>query len=244
MDVLLAFLILFLFAAIILMFPVLLLIGWRAQRLVWGKSYSEKGWINLWAHRWYRAIERSRAKQAERAELARQLNAAKEDAPARAAIKAEKSTFALPPAAEAEDRLEEAFERFRDGDLSLADYRSLIENEIEDAELQRDWLREDRRTMDRDLYALEMEDVKAALEAAKWRLKWVDDRQYKDQFKRDGFEESGKWARFAYVDHHGEITSRSITNWERRGTYILGWDRDKRAERTFRQDRIRDWEAG
>lgn len=72
----------------------------------------------------------------------------------------------------------------------------------------------------------------------------ISDRAYKDQFKRAGFGDSGKWARFAYADADGRESRRQIVNWQQRGPYIVGYDRSKKGERTFRQDRISDWQAG
>lgn len=145
---------------------------------------------------------------------------------------------------DADARLEIAFASFRSGALSRAAYRELIEGEISAARERNRELRAMRREMHPKLYEIESEDVEADLEAAEWRLRWIEDQEYGDQFRRDGFADAGKWARFEYADHHGEITQRSISNWEQRGPYIVGWDRDRRAERTFRQDRISSWASG
>jgi predicted DNA-binding transcriptional regulator YafY len=59
-----------------------------------------------------------------------------------------------------------------------------------------------------------------------------------------GWANRGKWARFDYVDADGKATHRQIVNWEKRGAYIVGYDRSRDAERTFRQDRIEGWVAG
>lgn len=140
--------------------------------------------------------------------------------------------------------MEIAFASFRSGALSLTAYREVIEGEISAAGDRKRELRAMRAEMHPDLFEFESENVEADLEAAEWRLRWIDDREFGDQFKREGFADAGEWARFEYADHHGEITQRSISNWEQRGPYIVGWDRDRRAERTFRQDRISSWASG
>lgn len=56
--------------------------------------------------------------------------------------------------------------------------------------------------------------------------------------------EIGRWARFEYVDADGQISNRSVTMWEKRGRYIVGYDRSRKDERTFRQDRISKWICG
>lgn len=63
-------------------------------------------------------------------------------------------------------------------------------------------------------------------------------------YSDDSIPDRGKWARFEYEDHNGSSSSRDITMWEKRGIYIVGYDRAQKAERTFRQDRISNWRCG
>jgi hypothetical protein len=74
--------------------------------------------------------------------------------------------------------------------------------------------------------------------------RWIKDQAYKTSISRDGFGERGKWASFEYVGADGVITKRTVAMWEKRGAYIVGYDRTRKEERTFRQDRISDWVSG
>jgi len=73
---------------------------------------------------------------------------------------------------------------------------------------------------------------------------WKTRDDYLAEYSRPGFAEKGKWARFEYSDHNGNSSKRSVTMWERRGIYIVGYDRSRKEERTFRQDRISGWISG
>lgn len=55
--------------------------------------------------------------------------------------------------------------------------------------------------------------------------------------------EKGKLATFIYSDADGVVTYRRIRNWRSRYAYIEGFCLDRQEERTFRKDRIEDWEA-
>lgn len=55
--------------------------------------------------------------------------------------------------------------------------------------------------------------------------------------------EKGKLATFVYSDADGVVTDRRIRNWRSRYAYIEGFCLDRQEERTFRKDRIEDWEA-
>jgi hypothetical protein len=236
----------FVIVGFVLLIPVFFflfaLVAWRTQMLIWGKGkYPETGWLNQWAHRWARSVAYHRKHREEWR---------KANPPKPKAVKSPKAApvpvapASPPDDSSADSRLDEEFEKFKRDRISLDDYRDAIEFEMDDAKTRRAELRAEKRYMDSYLYELEMEEVEADIEAAEWRLQWVKDHEYKNQFKRDGFAESGKWARFDYVDKDGEISKRNIANWEQRGAYIVGWDRAKKAERTFRQDRISDWVSG
>lgn len=54
--------------------------------------------------------------------------------------------------------------------------------------------------------------------------------------------EKGAEARFVYVDYHGEVTDRTIRNWRSDGFYVHGFCLTRRESRTFRKDRIEDWQ--
>ncbi|MBX9859005.1 MAG: hypothetical protein K2Y20_05355 [Sphingomonas sp.] len=55
--------------------------------------------------------------------------------------------------------------------------------------------------------------------------------------------ETGKLATFVYSDADGVVTDRRIRNWRSRYAYIEGFCLDRREKRTFRKDRIEDWQA-
>lgn len=141
-------------------------------------------------------------------------------------------------------RLLRELRRFQGGHVDIDEYRQTVLDEIKDIKSAIEDLKEDRDDMDRDDYRDEMDERKADLEQCRTALNRIDDREYKQRIAVDGFAERGKWARFEYVDADGVITTRSISNWERRGPYIAGFDRSKKSERTFRQDRISEWVSG
>jgi hypothetical protein len=141
-------------------------------------------------------------------------------------------------------RLSVEFERLKADCITLDEYKSLVDEALADVKQEMADTRQCRRDMDPDDFDFEMERLEADLDECRWRLKWIDDQQYKASISRDGFGEKGKWARFEYVDNDGVVTERSITMWEKRGAYIVGYDRSRKAERTFRQDRISDWTSG
>lgn len=53
---------------------------------------------------------------------------------------------------------------------------------------------------------------------------------------------SGSCARFTYVDRDGVVTDREVRNWRSSGAYINGVCIAGRGYRTFRKDRIDDWQ--
>lgn len=73
---------------------------------------------------------------------------------------------------------------------------------------------------------------------------WEDRQRWIADLDRGDIEPAGRWARFEYVDRDGVITNREIATWEKRGAYVVGFDRERRGERTFRQDRISAWTSG
>lgn len=141
-------------------------------------------------------------------------------------------------------RLTSAFEHHRDGYSTIEVYAAEVREVQSDVKEMIALTRSSRKDMDPYENEAEMEQLEADLEECRWRLKWIDDQQYKASITRDGFAERGKWARFEYVDNDGVMSNRSITMWEKRGGYIVGYDRSRKAERTFRQDRISDWKSG
>lgn len=74
-------------------------------------------------------------------------------------------------------------------------------------------------------------------------------RDYDDDFLDIEFDdrwyagETGKSATFTYVDADGVITDRRVGNWRSEGIYVRAYCLDRRASRTFRKDRIEDWEG-
>lgn len=98
--------------------------------------------------------------------------------------------------------------------------------------------------MEPDQYDEDLAELEDDLAECGWHRDWAESRRYKDSISREGFADNGKWARFEYIDHHGATTKRTITRWEKRGAYIVGYDKSRGAERTFRQDRINAWVSG
>lgn len=129
-------------------------------------------------------------------------------------------------------------------DISLEEYRDIVDTEWEVARDAIAELASREHDVHPDVYELEAEQAREALEAAEWRRRWVRDRQYQDQFQRGGFGESGKWARFDYIDANGASSKREIVMWQSRGPYIVGLDKSRGEERNFRQDRISNWASG
>lgn len=54
---------------------------------------------------------------------------------------------------------------------------------------------------------------------------------------------TGKKAYIEYVDFHGEVTEREITNWKYYENYIVGYCLLRHEKRTFKVDRILNWSA-
>lgn len=141
-------------------------------------------------------------------------------------------------------RLNAMYEDYRAGLATLDDYEAAIVSEAEGIRERSAHLRENRRLYDAEQYDAEKDQLDEDRDAVQWRMRWLSGERLRLKNSRTDFEPAGKWARFEYVDADGVITNRHIVNWERRGAYIVGHDKDRREERTFRQDRISDWLAG
>jgi|GEM_PF-3838306 len=55
--------------------------------------------------------------------------------------------------------------------------------------------------------------------------------------------ETGTRATFEYVDGDGVVSEREVRNWESRSIYINAYCLLRRRTRTFRKDRIENWDA-
>ena len=55
--------------------------------------------------------------------------------------------------------------------------------------------------------------------------------------------QAGRYATFTYVDADGVVTDRKVSNWRSDGAYVEAFCLDRRASRTFRKDRIEDWQG-
>lgn len=144
----------------------------------------------------------------------------------------------------AEGRLQEAYDQMVSGDITLADYRERILEEQKDYRDNLEALRLDRPSMPREEYEDERDRLEDDKEAIRWRLQWVNDKVSEKTDRPDWLDNSGKWARFVYVDDAGNEGRREIVNWTVRGRYVVGYDRKAKTEKTFRHDRISDWSAG
>ncbi|WP_408586566.1 hypothetical protein [Novosphingobium sp.] len=143
-----------------------------------------------------------------------------------------------------EERLTNLFDQHRTGAIGLEEYRAGVQEELADCDEAILLHRRSQGDMDADDYQAELEELEDEREECRWRLKWIADQEYKASISREGFPEQGKWARFEYTDADGEVSKRTIAMWQKRGAYIVGFDRSRKAERTFRQDRISDWVCG
>ena len=138
------------------------------------------------------------------------------------------------------------FAKWKLGEITLVDYRREVEECAEWVAGERVKIVDEQslKYLDADLQQEFVDELEQAEESISWRLRWLDDREYKQSLEVAGFPESGTWARFSYVSQDGQASARDISNWERRGPYIVGYDRQRTGERTFRQDRITDWKSG
>jgi len=146
--------------------------------------------------------------------------------------------------ANTDDRLGLMFDNYRAGSATLDEYEAAIKAEAESIKERAAELRANRKLHGKDYCEAEKEQLDEDRDAVQWRRRWLSDERHRAKNSRPGFAPSGKWSRFEYVDADGVITKRNVVNWERRGAYIVGYDKDRREERTFRQDRISDWLSG
>ncbi|OJW73039.1 MAG: hypothetical protein BGO57_13255 [Sphingomonadales bacterium 63-6] len=166
----------------------------------------------------------------------------------------EQISHLYPDEEEIREHLEDQVAKLRAGEISEAALRQLV-GEIEDKigdeliEIEGDPSSADKkrrvRELERSLKHCDrlidrIDDGEFEADEPEWKGR----QEHNAQFARDGFETAGKWARFDYVDDKGNAGRREITMWERRGSYIVGYDKARKAERTFRQDRIDNWVAG
>lgn len=141
-------------------------------------------------------------------------------------------------------RLEEQFGALQANAIDLAQYRDAIVEERRKVSAQRKDLREDRNFLDPNEYEDAKEQLDEDMEAVRWRLEWAESKLLETPTSDDGIAPSGKWARFEYIDRDGVVTAREITRWHRTDSHVVGYDRNRRAERTFRRDCISEWAAG
>lgn len=142
------------------------------------------------------------------------------------------------------ERLTYLFGRHHRGEIGLDEYAQRVRNEQVDCNEAILHHHQCRSGMNAAEFEAVLEELEEEAEECNWRLRWIDDQKHKAGISRDGFAERGKWARFDYMDHHELVSTRNITMWEKRGAYIVGYDRSRKAGRTFRQDRISDWVCG
>lgn len=151
--------------------------------------------------------------------------------------------FEFSSPASIEVRLDEAHARFKRGEIDADEYAEAIDDADNDLVDREEDLAADRSLMDGDYEEARQQLRDVAAEIRKHR-KLASKRAYTESISRPDFADRGKWARFEYTDSDGVVTKRNIAMWERRGGYIVGFDRSKNAERTFRQDRISEWQCG
>ena len=237
---------------------VLMLIAWRMHKLRRGAQLAGDGWLDRAAIAWHRSAEAHRAREAA-ARIAKARTSEQVDARARDARRA--SIMADPPAPplpspdyrDAHEVVEEIYLAEVDLRAGLIDHEALMlliaDARARLSDLKRDLRQDlDNGAMDDDEYddaLADLDDIRDEVRdiESRWRASegW-DFTEAADP--RWAAVASGKWARFDYVDHDGEVSSRDISNWESRGRYIVGFCRAARAERTFRKVRISEWKSG
>lgn len=140
-----------------------------------------------------------------------------------------------------EDRLEEHFSRYRAGDVSLDGYREAIEEEEDRLRDALNALKDSGRRETDD--GLDRSELRDAIDQCRWRREWIEKEAGKVLFDAPGRPNKphGSWARFSYVDAHGEVTEREIRNWNLSARHIEGYCMARREGRSFRLDRIAGW---
>lgn len=151
--------------------------------------------------------------------------------------------FEFSSPASIEVRLDEAHDRFKRGEINADEYAEEIDDADNDLVDREEDLAADRSLMDGD-YEEARQQLRDDAAAIRKHRKLASKRAYTESISRPDFPDRGRWARFEYTDNDGVVTKRNIAMWERRGGYIVGFDRSKNAERTFRQDRISEWQCG
>lgn len=186
--------------------------------------------------------ERAKARLSEvQASTERALGAAQAE---RQRVKAQKDEASRMKALGVDGRLQLYYERLQAREIDLDSYAEEIDAEDDALTERREQLNANRKYHDPEFFEMELEQFEEDEEAIRWRREWIDKQRYTASISRPDLPDSGKWARFEYVDNDGVMTKRTIAMWERRGGYIVGYDRAKKAERTFRQDRISSWVCG
>ncbi len=155
------------------------------------------------------------------------------------------------------DRLEEVFRRYRSEEISLDDYRDLVEREANSLRDRMEDARASKRGLPRssdlrDFYDDEIEEARDSLDETRWRLDWIEDRQEQNRYEHDYVrsltpeergEESepefdGSWAKFDYTTEYGTESTRDLINWVDKGFKIVGYDRLVKGTRTFNKARM------
>lgn len=148
---------------------------------------------------------------------------------------------------ETSEVLGEAFDQYQAQTIDLEEYKALVTAEAQVARERKADIRQDKKLgayADEDDFQDALDQADEDIEECRWRLEWIDKKSWSARASRDDIAESGKWARFDYVDAKGNASKRHITMWEKRGAYVAGFDRSRGEERSFRQDRIKNWSAG
>lgn len=220
----------------------------KAQLLLWGRAVPSEGLLNRLAHRWHASARRPelRTEQKDQSDKPsrspEEVDALRNATRRKRMAQADAATSFRQEAATVADRLERAHGQFLAQEITLQQYERLVDEEYHVAKDRLEDAKEEEQEYGFSL--VDIDQVQEDFAEADWRRRWIDDRKYQAQFAREGFSGKGKWARFTYTDHHGATSRREITMWEVRGSYVVGYDRSRSAERTFRQDRISDWICG
>lgn len=144
------------------------------------------------------------------------------------------------------ESVREALNKMKAGLIDLTDFEEIAKAELEAIRTsKRDW-RDDYRAkiiddVDRDEAIEQLNSAALEIRDMLNDASYQSDRGNEARDARWSQGESGKWARFTYTNAEGDASDREIVNWQSRGAYVVGYDRSRGAERTFRKSRIEAW---
>lgn len=183
-----------------------------------------KASINAWFDRQQAELDKKKAEQAAHKKLMDQI--------------------AAESALGASGRLEREFQRYKNGEIDLEEYREQIATEQQENKEALDLLKDDRRNMDADAYEAERDQLDEDRDEIRWRLEWANKQIRAQAARPEGMPSRGKWIQFEIVDKNGEVTRNHLVNWETDQKRLYGYNRKKKEEEAFNLDQINEWTCG